>query len=149
MLRSLLTPLRLTRASFSSSSLASAEAVATEIDLDSLFIEKIDPNKPKPSAGRAWRVDELRLKSDEDLDKLWYVLVKEQNMLYSTKHALKAEQKTFPDKHRIAKVKQTMARIRTVLSEREHARRFQLMETQFKLAVEFRNQFNPQPESTA
>ena len=59
------------------------------------------------TAGRAWRATELRLKSFDDLHKLWYVLLKEKNLLLSQREMMDENgQKAFKRKNsRIWKVR--------------------------------------------
>ncbi len=54
--------------------------------------------------GRPWRMEELRIKSNTDLHKLWYVLHKERNMLLTMEKMYKDEAESFPSPERIAKV---------------------------------------------
>jgi len=63
----------------------------------------------------------LRLKSFQDLHKLWFVLLKEKNMLLGQRLEAQVtkERDAFPHPHRLNKVKKSMARIKRVLSERE------------------------------
>lgn len=55
--------------------------------------------------GRSWKASELRLKSWDDLNKLWYVLLKEKNMLMTQRQMLNAQNLRFPNPERIPKVK--------------------------------------------
>lgn len=71
--------------------------------------------------GRSWRLDELRIKSNTDLHKLWYVLLKERNMLYTMEHEFKDNVKLFPNPERIDKVQESMNNIETVIRERNVA----------------------------
>lgn len=66
-------------------------------------------------------MSELRLKSFEDLHKLWFVCLKEKNMLLTERLYFKQMKLAMPDGVRYAKVKTTMARVKTVLGERERA----------------------------
>ena len=59
----------------------------------------------KVKHGRAWRLDELRLKSNADLHKLWYVLHKERNMVLTMEELYTANCISMPSPERIAKVK--------------------------------------------
>lgn len=73
-------------------------------------------------AGRAWRAAELRLKSFDDLHKLYYVLLKERNALLTQRAHARQVGMGVPDPHRLKKVKLSMARIQVVLGERRRAR---------------------------
>jgi large subunit ribosomal protein L47 len=54
--------------------------------------------------GRAWIASELRLKSHEDLHKLWYVLQKERNLLITKRQDCRRQGIPFIDKGRLIKV---------------------------------------------
>ena len=69
-------------------------------------------------AGRPWLQSELRLKSFEDLHKLWYVCLIEKNKLLSTKHRMRSRGMAMKGPERIKKVRTTMRRIKTVVRER-------------------------------
>jgi hypothetical protein len=45
-------------------------------DLNEFFEEESARGEQKVRVGRAWKKDELRLKSNQDLHKLWYILLK-------------------------------------------------------------------------
>ena len=72
-------------------------------------------------AGRRWSAAELRLKSNEDLCKLWVVLMRERNMLYSTRMLHRKNKTTMPHPDRLPKVRKSMAMVKVVLGERERA----------------------------
>ena len=72
--------------------------------------------------GRPWRPDELRLKSNEDLHKLWYVLLKEKNIVESRRLMQKKKTGKFPLSSKLPKVRTSMARLLTILSERKKIR---------------------------
>lgn len=72
----------------------------------------------KPRTGKDWKAAELRQKSWEDLHKLWYVLLKERNMLASEQMRSRARGEKMPNPSRTTKVRKSMARIKLVLTER-------------------------------
>jgi large subunit ribosomal protein L47 len=50
--------------------------------------------------------EELRLKSNGNLHKLWYVLLKERNMLLTMEHAHKIRHYQMPNPERLDRVKE-------------------------------------------
>ncbi|KAJ4834548.1 hypothetical protein Tsubulata_023709 [Turnera subulata] len=87
--------------------------------LEEFFELDRSQDEDKPVAyGRSWKASELRLKSWEDLQKLWYVLLKEKNMLMTQRQMLHAQNLRFPNPERLPKVRKSMCRIKQVLTER-------------------------------
>ena len=76
-------------------------------------------NNETISAGKAWGPSLLRLKSTEDLHKLWYILLREKNIILSDSHLAKQHRMTIENRQKMLKVKQSMARLLTVVRERE------------------------------
>jgi len=71
--------------------------------------------------GRAWTRDELRIKSNSDLHKLWFVLLKERNMLLTWEQAAKEELEAMPSPERLDKVAESMTNLEKVVRERNKA----------------------------
>ncbi|XP_022191741.2 39S ribosomal protein L47, mitochondrial [Nilaparvata lugens] len=91
------------------------------------FDEKDNWGAQRVYVGRAWKKEELRLKSSTDLHKLWYVLLKEKNMLFTMEHECKSQMRIFPNPERIDKVLESMDNLEEVVRERNKA--FHLLET--------------------
>ncbi|KAJ6660925.1 hypothetical protein lerEdw1_016945, partial [Lerista edwardsae] len=73
--------------------------------------------------GDSWTVEQLRGKSSEDLHKLWYVLLKERNMLLTLEQEAKRQRLPMPSPERLEKVQDSMERMDLVIQEREDALR--------------------------
>ncbi|XP_073118072.1 uncharacterized protein [Elaeis guineensis] len=103
----------------SSAAAASASAKKLHNPLEEFFEVDRRTDDEKPVVyGRSWKASELRLKSWDDLNKLWYVLLKEKNMLMTQRQMLHAQNLRFPNPERISKVRKSMCRIKHVLTER-------------------------------
>ncbi|XP_072245568.1 large ribosomal subunit protein uL29m [Leuresthes tenuis] len=74
-------------------------------------------------SGAPWTAKQLRAKSNEDLHKLWYVLLKEKNMVLTLEQEAKRQRVQMPSPERIRKVERSMIRLETVVQERETALR--------------------------
>uniref|UniRef100_A0AAY4BDT0 Large ribosomal subunit protein uL29m n=1 Tax=Denticeps clupeoides TaxID=299321 RepID=A0AAY4BDT0_9TELE len=72
-------------------------------------------------SGAPWTAKQLRTKSNEDLHKLWYVLLKEKNMLLTLEQESKRQLLSMPSPERMKKVDRSLRRLDTVVQERETA----------------------------
>lgn len=94
------------RFAFPQQSTASFSLNAPKLDLMEFFDDKKNwAESTKVKHGRPWRLDELRLKSNVDLHKLWYVLHKERNMLLTMEDFYINKDRPMPSHERIAKVR--------------------------------------------
>ncbi|XP_071723296.1 uncharacterized protein [Rutidosis leptorrhynchoides] len=106
-------------ASAKSESSATSTLRTAQNPLEEFFEVDRNQEDEKPVVyGRSWKACELRLKSWDDLQKLWYVLMKEKNMLMTQRQMLHAQNLRFPNPERIPKVRKSMCRIKHILTER-------------------------------
>lgn len=106
---------------------AGFHSTSPRYDLMEFFDDKKNWAKNEIRCGRSWRLDELRIKSNSDLHKLWYVLLKEKNMLLTMDHECEQRYELFPSPERMDKVQESMQNIETVVRERNRA--YHLLET--------------------
>lgn len=69
------------------------------------FDDKKNWNENEVKHGRHWTTDELRIKSNTDLHKLWFVLLKERNMLMTMEHECNEKGHLFPSPERIGEIR--------------------------------------------
>ncbi|XP_072294784.1 large ribosomal subunit protein uL29m [Eucyclogobius newberryi] len=91
--------------------------------LDEFFDFPENRGETSVKSGAPWTAKQLRTKSNEDLHKLWYVLLKEKNMLLTLEQESKRQRLQMPSPERIRKVERSMIRLETVVNERETALR--------------------------
>ncbi|XP_044217329.1 39S ribosomal protein L47, mitochondrial isoform X1 [Thunnus albacares] len=108
------------------SSLGQCRALHTTISrrgLEEFFDSPDTWGETAVKSGAPWTAKQLRAKSNEELHKLWYVLLKEKNMLLTLEQESKRQRVQMPSPERIRKVERSMIRVETVVNERETALR--------------------------
>lgn len=96
-------------------------------DLMEFFDSKEHWGENQVKCGRAWNKDELRIKSNKELHQLWFILLKEKNMLLTMEHECNDKMKLFPSPERLDKVELSMENLESVVRERNKA--YHLLET--------------------
>ncbi|XP_069831244.1 large ribosomal subunit protein uL29m isoform X2 [Dendropsophus ebraccatus] len=91
--------------------------------LEDFFDDPKNWGEKSVKSGDAWTINQLRGKSSEDLHKLWYVLLKEKNMLMTLEQECKRQRTAMPSPDRLYKVNKSMENLDKVVIEREDALR--------------------------
>ena len=100
---------------FSARGIAKLPAVLAQKDEEEI------PNKDLlVKIGRSWKINELRLKNNEDLHKLWYVFIKEKNRLLSDTSIIDRMTGKKMPKSRMQKLLKSMRRITYIITERQN-----------------------------
>uniref|UniRef100_A0A182MH82 Large ribosomal subunit protein uL29m n=1 Tax=Anopheles culicifacies TaxID=139723 RepID=A0A182MH82_9DIPT len=102
----------------------SGRAVSTSAprhELMEFFDDKKHWGEQEVKHGRGWTKDDLRIKSNSDLHQLWFVLLKERNMLLTMEQECKEKMELFPSPERLDKVKESMDNLEEVVRERNRA----------------------------
>jgi len=109
--------------SFSRLNISKASFSTTQVknDVMEFFDDSKNWGQSEVKHGRAWTKDDLRIKSNTDLHKLWYVLLKERNMLLTMEHEYNDKGFYFPSPERLDKVKIGMKNLEEVIKERNKA----------------------------
>ncbi|XP_027173508.1 39S ribosomal protein L47, mitochondrial-like [Coffea eugenioides] len=118
--RALFAAVKADTSSASSAAAAAASTARTKHNpLEDFFEADRSSDDDKPVVyGRGWKASELCLKSWDDPQKLWFVLLKEKNMLMTQRQMLHAQNLRFANPEHISKVRKSMCRIKHVLTER-------------------------------
>lgn len=90
-------------------------------DLSEFFDAKENFGASEVKVGRSWRAEELRIKGNGDLHCLWFVLLKERNMLLTMQEECKRQSELFPNPERVEKVAESMEQLEAVVRERNRA----------------------------
>jgi len=77
-------------------------------------------NQQAKHVGRSWECRELANKSFEDLRQLWFVLLKEKNMLLTYRNLCRQTTTQMKNPRRMSLVRKSMANIKSVLHQRNH-----------------------------
>ncbi|KAM4041808.1 large ribosomal subunit protein uL29m [Anomaloglossus baeobatrachus] len=102
---------------------SSIHSSAARRGLDEFFDDPKNWGENTVKSGDLWTINQLRCKSSEDLHKLWYVLLKEKNMLMTLEQESKRQRVAMPSPERLYKVTKSMENLHTVVTEREDALR--------------------------
>ncbi|XP_062852584.1 39S ribosomal protein L47, mitochondrial isoform X2 [Trichomycterus rosablanca] len=95
----------------------------TRLGLEEFFDLPENWGESTVKSGAPWTAKQLRAKSNEDIHKLWYVLLKEKNMLLTVEQEAKRQSLSMSSPERMKKVDRSMRRLDIVVKEREDALR--------------------------